>query len=151
MSTSEVSSLREDLRRSATSVVAYSKPLNVWEHRRSPGPPLPAKRMKVRAGYVIGEGPTREVDLRGGFPCGAPLRIPNSYAKLVFLHPMVSTGHVVHSGAFGPRNINALFFMLGWDRKGLHKKHNRTHYAELVFFHPVASVAHVVHNHASGA
>jgi hypothetical protein len=30
----------------------------------------------------------------------------------MFLHPVGSAGHVVHSGAFGARDINAIFFML---------------------------------------
>jgi hypothetical protein len=34
------------------------------------------------------------------------------YAKFVFLHPMGSTGHIVHSGVPGVRNIGAPFFML---------------------------------------
>jgi hypothetical protein len=38
------------------------------------------------------------------------------YAELVFLHPVGFVGHVVHYGASGAQNINALFFMLGWDR-----------------------------------
>jgi hypothetical protein len=33
----------------------------------------------------------------------------------------------------GARNINALFFMLGWARCDFQKKHTRTRYAELVF------------------
>jgi hypothetical protein len=35
------------------------------------------------------------------------------YVKLVFLHPVGSTGHLVCYGASGARNFDALFFMLG--------------------------------------
>jgi hypothetical protein len=40
-------------------------------------------------------------------------RIGTYYAELVFLHPVGSAGHVVHSGASGPRNIEALFSWSG--------------------------------------
>jgi hypothetical protein len=43
-------------------------------------------------------------------------------------------GHVLHFGASGARNIDALFFMLGRDRYGFDKKCAGTRYTELVFF-----------------
>jgi hypothetical protein len=63
------------------------------------------------------------------------------YAKLVFLHPVGSSGHIVHSVASGARNVNTLMFKLGWDRYGCDKKCAGTHYAKIVFWHPVGSGA----------
>jgi hypothetical protein len=84
-----------------------------------------------------------------------PVRIPRTgrrtcYAELEFLHPMGSTGHVVNSGVSGARNIGAIFFILGWDQYGFHKKRVGTRYAELVFMHPVGSTGHVVHSGSLG-
>jgi hypothetical protein len=46
--------------------------------------------------------------------CGFPKkRARTSYAELVLLHPVESRSHVLHSGAFGARNIDVLFSMLG--------------------------------------
>jgi hypothetical protein len=72
------------------------------------------------------------------------------YAKLVFLHLEGSMGHIVHNGASGVRNIDALFFMLEWALCVFHKKCTGTCYIEPVFLHPVGSMAHVVHSGASG-
>jgi hypothetical protein len=59
---------------------------------------------------------------------------------------MGSAGHVAHSGAYGARSIDALFFMLGWDLYRFDKKRAGTCYTELVFFHPVESMGQVVHS-----
>jgi hypothetical protein len=72
------------------------------------------------------------------------------YAGLVFLHPVGPAGHIVHSGAFGERNADTLFFVLGLDRYGFNKKHVGTHYAELVFLYPMAAACHIVHSRAFG-
>jgi hypothetical protein len=77
----------------------------------------------------------------------------------------------VPSVASGTQNVDALFFMLGWDQYGFNKKRDGTRYAKLVFLHrygfqkereetrytelaflhPVGFAGHVVHCDAFGA
>jgi hypothetical protein len=73
------------------------------------------------------------------------------YTELVFLPPVGSMCHVLHSGASEARNNNELFFIPDWAWHGYHKKHVRTRYAELVFLHQQGSMDHVVRSGASGA
>jgi hypothetical protein len=64
-------------------------------------------------------------------------RVGTHYAELMFLHPVGSVGHVVHSGASEPRNVIALFLKLRLEWYGFDKKCARTCYIYLVFLHPV--------------
>jgi hypothetical protein len=64
----------------------------------------------------------------------------------VFYHSVGSVGHVVHSVASGARNIDAIIFLHGWDRYGLHKRGAETRYARHVFLQLVGSVCQVVHS-----
>jgi hypothetical protein len=72
-----------------------------------------------------------------------------NYAELVFLHPMGSMDHIVHSSAPGPQNVNALLFKRGWDWYEFNKMRTGTCYTELVFLNPVGYTVHIVHSDAS--
>jgi hypothetical protein len=76
-------------------------------------------------------------------------RARTHYAALMFLHPVGSMGHVVHSGVFEAQNVDTLFFMHRCVRCGFHKKRVGTLCTELVFLHPVGYVGHIVHSSAS--
>jgi hypothetical protein len=69
----------------------------------------------------------------------------------VLLHPVEYSGHIVHSGASVVWNIDALYFMLRWNRYGFHKRCTGTRNAKLVFLQPVGSAGHIVHSAVFGA
>jgi hypothetical protein len=58
-------------------------------------------------------------------------------------------GHIVHH-CIRVRNVDALFFILGWDEYGFQKRLDGTPYAELGFLHLMGFVGHVVHCGVSG-
>jgi hypothetical protein len=57
----------------------------------------------------------------------------------------------MHFGASGAQKVNAVFFMVWWDRYGFDKKCRGISYAELVFLHLVGYAGHIVHSSATGA
>jgi hypothetical protein len=82
--------------------------------------------------------------------CGFRKKHPGTcHAKLMFLHPVGSVGHIVHSGVSRLWNVDALFFLVGYARCCFHKKRLETCYAELVILYPVGYAGHVVHSGAS--
>jgi hypothetical protein len=47
--------------------------------------------------------------------------VKTHYAKLVLLHPVGYTGHIVHSSTSEARNVDVLFFLLESDQYRFHK------------------------------
>jgi hypothetical protein len=78
------------------------------------------------------------------------MRVRTRYVEIMFLHLVGSAGHVVRYCASRAQNVDALFFMLVWDREGFDKKHIGTRCAEFVFLHSLGSTCHVQHSDASG-
>jgi hypothetical protein len=71
--------------------------------------------------------------------------------KTCVLHLVGYAGHLVHCVASGTQNVDALYFMLRWNRYSFHKIHDGTRYTKLVFLHLVGSTGYVVHCVAPGA
>jgi hypothetical protein len=78
--------------------------------------------------------------------------------ELVFLHPVHRTCVFASSGicesrsafgAFGARNIDTLFFILGWGQCRFDKKQVATHYAKIVILQSVGCTSHIVHSSAT--
>jgi hypothetical protein len=91
--------------------------------------------------------------------CFHKKRVGRRYTELEFLHPVGSTGPILHFGTSGVSNIDALFFQMsthyfsysGGIGVNSTKTHVGTRYTKLVFLHMVGSAVHIVHFDASGA
>jgi hypothetical protein len=66
-------------------------------------------------------------------------RIPQKRARTCYTKLMFLCSDTVKE-----RNVNALFFMLGWAGCYFHKMHVGTHYVELVFLHSLGSAGNVL-------
>jgi hypothetical protein len=103
----------------------------------------------VLSGASGHETSTHYFSCLGGTGTNRQKQTVTRYAEQVFLHPVGFACHIVHCGVSGPRNIDALFFMLGLAKYEFLKKRVGTRYVEVVFLHVVGYAGHVLHSGAS--
>jgi hypothetical protein len=58
----------------------------------------------------------------------------DTFRQTWVLHPVGFVGHIVHCIGSGTQKVDALIFMLLWDRYGFHEKCDGTRYANTCVF-----------------